>query len=586
MPLNIQSVKFFGHSCPIELRSLFGSPIIETNESIGPNRIEVTITAENTTAQKVTIFDIQSCTSLCNLEMSDPDTYFYSSKSIELYKDLNLLFCRIENEISDRLSLQLKKADAKALEHKISTNKTVLTAKELELKHLASSHKSEIELRQQYLSLIRSLDFEDNVEGVISSLRKWSHSLLEESATVEILKFDENATASNYFFEENLYIKDGQIIIPIMVQNELTILIRMKESFTNPSNYDKLLNLQTIYNQKLKAIEEQNHLQHENRIWRAALNQISLPILITDMKNQPIFKNSHFQELPLEEKKLTNLAAEKLELKIKGNIYSIEKTEFTAFQKIFQIFILHNMKEERERLLSSITSEKFNAIGRLGDKIAHELSNPIGGINNLIEVILSQGNLPKSHIDDLKQIKQGATRALAIIKALQDFANHQPLSSEIYDVNCLVEEALLFCKSLTRSIKIHVSSTGYPTFVKVHSELFKQVIFNLVQNAAQACQMKGLVQIDINTKMTKVTISVSDNGPGIPEHIRDKIFEPSFSTKGLGEGTGLGLALVQRSIEAWSGTISYEQSNLGGAKFTIELPIAFPNKTRDSTKDE
>jgi signal transduction histidine kinase len=109
----------------------------------------------------------------------------------------------------------------------------------------------------------------------------------------------------------------------------------------------------------------------------------------------------------------------------------------------------------------------------------------------------------------------------------------------------------------------------------VQPDLFMQIIFNLIQNAAHACENKGTVQIELSNYDNKVQIKVTDNGPGVPPNLQSKIFDPTFSTKAVGEGTGLGLAFVKKTLAAWGGTIYYDSTYVQGAQFIIELPIAF-----------
>ncbi len=233
------------------------------------------------------------------------------------------------------------------------------------------------------------------------------------------------------------------------------------------------------------------------------------------------------------------------------------------------------MARQREVLHQS---EKLSAMGELLAGVAHELNNPLS-------VVVGQALLLRETAADERiaaradKIGAAADRCARIVKSFLAMARQEPRERQPTDVNAIVEAGLDLTAYTLRSSDIEVSSRlarDLPA-VMADPDQLGQVITNLLVNAQQALQeVEGARRIRVTTTFRKhkglVVIKVKDNGPGIPEHLRGRIFEPLFTTKEVGVGTGIGLALCHRVVETHGGTIAVEGPPGDGAALVIRLP--------------
>ncbi|MBK8504695.1 MAG: hypothetical protein IPL46_22300 [Saprospiraceae bacterium] len=265
-----------------------------------------------------------------------------------------------------------------------------------------------------------------------------------------------------------------------------------------------------------------------------------------------------------------------------------------------------------------IQSEKMASLGELTAGIAHEIQNPLNFVNNFSEVNeeliaelrdeLKKGNLKEveSIIADLIQneekIKHHGKRAEAIVKSMLLHSRTSEGQRVPTDINALCDEYLRLAyhgirakdKSFNATIQTHLDP-DLPK-VEVIPQDIGRVLLNLINNAFQALSEVTLANeepdyrplVSISTKLLPepvlslskqgaggghLQISISDNGPGVPQDIKDKIFQPFFTTKPAGQGTGLGLSLSYDIIKAHGGTINLQSKEGDGSEFVIHLPI-------------
>ncbi len=254
-----------------------------------------------------------------------------------------------------------------------------------------------------------------------------------------------------------------------------------------------------------------------------------------------------------------------------------------------------------------IQSEKMASLGELTAGIAHEIQNPLNFVNNFSEVNselvdelkneLATGNWQqaKEIADDIKaneeKINHHGKRADAIVKGMLQHSRSSSGVKEPIDINTLADEYLRLAyhglrakdKSFNASMKTHFDETIGN--INIIPQDMGRVILNLITNAFYAAPLPpegGFKDPDyvhsptvwISTKKVgdKVMISVKDNGPGIPQKVLDKIFQPFFTTKPTGQGTGLGLSLSYDIVKAHGGELKVETKEGEGAIFTIILP--------------
>jgi len=235
-----------------------------------------------------------------------------------------------------------------------------------------------------------------------------------------------------------------------------------------------------------------------------------------------------------------------------------------------------------------IRAERLASVGRLAAGLAHEIGNPISAILGFEDLLLSGGLEPEEQRDFLERMKRETERINRVLRQLLDFARpaaaprtQEPeapgsVADTVRDVAELVRPHKAF-----REVSLELELTNDLPLVTFPRSQLTQVLLNLLLNAADAAGHHGKVRVRAERAATTVLLMVEDDGPGIRADVREKLFEPFVTTKDVGAGTGLGLAVCRGLIEAAGGTISADDSELGGARFTVELPTA-PGSSSES----
>ncbi len=226
-----------------------------------------------------------------------------------------------------------------------------------------------------------------------------------------------------------------------------------------------------------------------------------------------------------------------------------------------------------------VRSEKLASVGRLAAGIAHEIGNPLAAILGLVE-ILQMGGLPEAEQTEfLQRIRSETERIHRIIRELLDYSRNQPEAAAPdaqADLVEVVEHAvkLLVPQSDLRRINIERRFEHDVVLVRGSADELSQIVLNLLLNATDAIAGEGhiLVQVERDGRdQGDVLLKVTDTGPGIPESVRDKLFEPFVTTKPSGKGTGLGLAVCLALVHRYGSAIQAANSAHGGACFTVRL---------------
>ncbi|TAL67002.1 MAG: PAS domain S-box protein [Bacteroidetes bacterium] len=221
-----------------------------------------------------------------------------------------------------------------------------------------------------------------------------------------------------------------------------------------------------------------------------------------------------------------------------------------------------------------VQSEKLAALGKLAAGVAHEINNPLTGIMAYTEDLIDSIPSDDPHNEDLKVILRETLRCRDIVRNLLDFARQDKPKLEINEPNKIIEDSLNLLLRLPqfKDIIIQQNLDRKIPLIQSDPSQIQQVLLNLLLNAADAMQYKGKITIrsEYDRRNDKCTISVEDTGPGIPENLIDKIFEPFFSTKGT---NGLGLAVSWGIIERHHGNIEVDTAESGGAIFKVILPV-------------
>ncbi len=345
------------------------------------------------------------------------------------------------------------------------------------------------------------------------------------------------------------------------------------------------------------------------RLAREALGQ-SLTLLMPDR-----FRQAHEQGLgrfiTTGEPRVIGRTIELIGLRKDGAEFPIELSLSTGLsqQKRFFTAIIRDITERKRAQVALeeahktlqdtqqqlIQAAKLESVGRLAAGAAHEVRNPLAIIQMGLSYLMNhdwntQGDGKEAHTV-LAQMEQGVQRADSIIRGLLDFAAHRELESKPGSINAVIEAALVLVKHEMDKAHVRLQkdlSAEIPA-ISIDAVKMEQVFINLFMNAIQAMKVQGTLTIRSflrsATSQEKVlmgqsfngssaiAVEIEDTGPGIPEENLPKVFDPFFTNKPPGQGTGLGLAVTRTIVNLHHGIIRLENcSGAGGAKATLLFP--------------
>jgi PAS domain S-box-containing protein len=240
--------------------------------------------------------------------------------------------------------------------------------------------------------------------------------------------------------------------------------------------------------------------------------------------------------------------------------------------------IMRDVTSEKQLGDQLVQAAKLVAVGQLAAGVAHEINNPLTGILAYAEDMIDDFPIGSEHREDLKVIIRETMRCRDIVRNLLNFARQEDPKLETVNPNEVVKQSLLLIEKLPqfRNIVIERKINERIPDIKGDPRQLQQVVLNLMLNAADAMKEKGIIVLltEYDRRHDKCIISVQDNGPGIPENLIDKIFEPFFSTKGT---NGLGLAVCWGIVERHRGIIEVDMPEGGGAAFNVIIPASSGN---------
>jgi signal transduction histidine kinase len=236
-----------------------------------------------------------------------------------------------------------------------------------------------------------------------------------------------------------------------------------------------------------------------------------------------------------------------------------------------------HLREAQERL---VRSERLASVGRLAAGLAHEIGNPLSALLGMEELLLAGELEPADSRDFLLRMRQETERIHAILRDLLAFARPSVRGSgqtpEPGSIEVAVEDtvALLAPQRDLRQIGLALELDPGLLPVPMSRDQLVQVVLNLVLNAADACGQGGHIVVRARRTDHGAQLEVEDDGPGVESSVRARLFEPFVTTKEVGKGTGLGLAVCRGLVEAAGGTIALDPDYHQGARFVVELPSA------------
>ena len=220
-------------------------------------------------------------------------------------------------------------------------------------------------------------------------------------------------------------------------------------------------------------------------------------------------------------------------------------------------------------------TQRLAALGFMVAGVCHEVSNPLAAVHSMLQILQSKrGVTPEVMEKGLASISTNVARALAITRKLGDFSRVGADPPIPVSVDAAMDEAIALLRHSAYAANVRIDYRGSSAAcVLARPGSLQQVVFNILQNAAQAVKGGGVIEAAAHIDDDTVVISICDNGPGISPKLLPRVFEPFFTTKAAGEGTGLGLAISYEIAHEMGGTIRASNRSEGGACFDVVLPL-------------
>jgi signal transduction histidine kinase len=246
-----------------------------------------------------------------------------------------------------------------------------------------------------------------------------------------------------------------------------------------------------------------------------------------------------------------------------------------ARQGLGALLTLHDL-ESAEAIESELElSRRMAAIGRLTSGVGHEVKNPINAIVVHIELLKSKlAGASAPAMRHLEVIEVEIHRLDRVVQMLVDFSRPVELRLREQDLRSVIDDVLALASAelSTRNVTVESSMPDKPLIANVDADLLKQAALNVIENGAQAMPEGGTLRVVLEEQRKFAVLRIADQGPGIPDDIREKIFDLYFTTKT--GGSGIGLAMTYRIVQLHYGSIEV-QSNAGrGTEFLLRIPLA------------
>ncbi len=275
---------------------------------------------------------------------------------------------------------------------------------------------------------------------------------------------------------------------------------------------------------------------------------------------------------------LANYESERL--KKNGETINVSISRFAIYDEnnissIGSVGILRDITTVKKLQKELREKENLALIGEVVSSIAHSLSNPLNIISGNADYLLLNKKPGEADHEELKTIVDETTRITKSLRGLLNFS--RPLNAEKAktQINELAEEVISKTRFIigNKNIVIKRQFDKNLPVIPVDRAQIEEVITNLVVNAIQAFTANGEIILKTRAGSSDIFIEVSDNGPGIPKELQEKIFRPFYSSKGYGKGTGLGLSIVKRIVNEHDGSVKLRSQTGKGTTFTIRLPV-------------
>lgn len=264
-----------------------------------------------------------------------------------------------------------------------------------------------------------------------------------------------------------------------------------------------------------------------------------------------------------------------------------------VFTTVFTVgMVVKRLRESESRMdelnAQLIQSDKLAALGKLAAGVAHEINNPLAVIiqkTGWMEDLLEEEDFKETKNlaefqNSIRKIEEHVERARKVVHNMLGFARRMEPRLEDVDVNQTIRQTISILENYARINNIEIITDlepGLPIIAADQAQL-QQVFLNLITNAVDAIGRDGRISVASRQEGDSILVEVTDNGPGIPEDRRKKVFDPFYTTKEPGKGTGLGLWVSYDIINKMGGTIQLKSEVDVGSTFTVTIPVVIPEK--------
>lgn len=219
-------------------------------------------------------------------------------------------------------------------------------------------------------------------------------------------------------------------------------------------------------------------------------------------------------------------------------------------------------------------ADRLSILGEITAGIAHELNTPLASILGFSELLKERFINDKEALLDLDKIMNSAIFSREVVKKLMFFSCVMPQQMELVNINPIIIDAINLLKPSfsKKGLRYHLDFTEEEIYLRVDAIQLTQVVFNLVINAIYFSPENGQIFIEVDNEEREVVLIIKDEGKGIPKEISEFIFNPFYTTKSVGEGSGLGLSVVHGIMKSHKGTIKHTTNRPKGTTFTLTFP--------------
>jgi signal transduction histidine kinase len=353
-----------------------------------------------------------------------------------------------------------------------------------------------------------------------------------------------------------------------------------------PTSGDEIGQLIRAFNDMTATIQEKQRIAKEEETQRIRMEKEAL---------------QKAKDLEMSELKTRALQAE-------NERKTVELEKAKELEKAYGALELAH-KELKEAQAQLIQSGKMASLGNLVAGVAHEINNPVGAMNSAADVsrravekmamffddeqTQKDANVQARMAEVLKILKDntqlictGSSRVAKIVRSLKTFARLDEAEFQKTDIHQGLDSTLMLLQhELKNRITVEKEYREIPE-ISCYPDELNQVFMNLLSNAAQAIENKGTIRIRTRVKNDTLQIDIEDNGRGIPQENVEKIFDPGFTTKGVGVGTGLGLSISYKIIQKHQGEIKVKSKVGKGSTFTVFIPINLEERITETSQTE